>query len=63
VKAWVVEGFVFRQKAFLTWQTVVEFGPGILVLGEHMVFNFDCLRIIQRSRRDAFMVIGAMKSD
>lgn len=63
MKAWVVEGFVFREEAFLPWQTVVELRPGILALSEHMVFGFDCLRIIQRSRRDALMGIGTVKSD
>ena len=58
-----VEVFIFREKAFLTRQAVVELRPGILVFGKHVDLGFDRLRIVQRSRRYAIMVFGAMKSE
>jgi hypothetical protein len=62
MKAWVVEVFVFRKKTFLTRQAINKLRPSMLVLSEHMYFGLDHLRIIQRSRSDAIMVLGAMKS-
>ena len=63
VKARVVEIFIFREKAFLTRQAVVELRPGMLMLGKHMDLGPDRLRIVQRTCRDAIVVCGAMKSE
>ncbi len=63
MKFWVVEVFIFGEKAFLTRQAVVESRPSMLVLGKHMDLGVDRLRIVQRSRRDAIMAFSAMESE